>query len=102
LQARVPSGLTWAFGLVPIETLNHIIHQCLLNQHKNNWLLSNTLFVVLTIMGMMRKEYAHQTFVIPPLKCGEFDRQINILYGRMVAKDINMLCLFFKKPCLKK
>jgi hypothetical protein len=95
LQTRVPSSLTWAIGLVPIETLNHIIHQCLLNQHKKYWLLSIALFVALAIMGMMKKDHAHQTYVIPPLKCGEFDRQINILYGRMVAKVINMLCPFF-------
>jgi hypothetical protein len=94
LQARVLNNLTWAIGLVPIETLNHIIHQWLLNRHKKYWLLSNELFVALAMMGMVRKDHAHQTYVIPPLKCGEFDRQINVLYCKMVAKVINMLCPF--------
>jgi hypothetical protein len=49
----------------------------------------------LAIMGMMRKDHARQTYVIPPLKCREFDWQINILYSRMVAKVINM-CPFFR------
>ncbi len=73
LQTRVPSSVTWAIGLVPIETLNHIIHQCLFNRQKKYWLLSNALFVALAIMGMMRKDHARQTYVIPPLKCREFD-----------------------------
>jgi aconitase A len=41
--------------------------------NKKNWLLSNALFVALAIMGVMRKDHAHQTYVIAPLKCGEFD-----------------------------
>jgi hypothetical protein len=42
--------------------------------------LSNVLFVVLAIMGMMKKEYAHQ-IVVPPMQCGEFDQEIDIFYS---------------------
>jgi hypothetical protein len=38
------------------------------------------LFVVLAIMGMMKKEYAHQV-VVPPMQCGEFDQKIEIFYS---------------------
>jgi hypothetical protein len=34
LQVRVPNGLTWAIARTIIETLNPIVHQCLLNQHR--------------------------------------------------------------------
>jgi hypothetical protein len=31
LQAKVPNGLTWAIARIITETLNPIVHQCLLN-----------------------------------------------------------------------
>jgi hypothetical protein len=52
------------------------------------------LFVALAIMGTMRMEYDRQTDVVPPFQCGEFDQEIDILYGRMAAKVINVLCHF--------
>ncbi len=57
LQARVPNGLTWAITQVVTETLNPVVHQCLLNQRRRYWLLFNVLFVALTIMGTMRRKY---------------------------------------------
>jgi hypothetical protein len=36
-------------------------------------------------------EYDHQLMLFPPLQCGEFDQKIEILYGRMDVKVINVL-----------
>ncbi len=49
------------------------------------------MFVALAIMGTMRKEYAHQTTIVNALQCGEFDQEIEILYGRMVIEVIDVL-----------
>jgi hypothetical protein len=38
----------------------------------------------------MRREYAHQVVLLLPLQCGQFDQEIEILYGRM-DKVINVL-----------
>jgi len=45
-------------------------------------------------MGMMRKEYAHQTTIVLAQQCGEFDQEIEILYGRMVIEIIDVLHCF--------
>jgi len=45
-------------------------------------------------MGTMRKEYAHRTTIVPALQCGEFDQEIEILYGRMVIEVIDVLRCF--------
>lgn len=56
--------------------------------------LSNAWLTILEIMGTMKKEYAHQIIVVPPLQYGEFDQEIEILYGKMVVEVINVLCPF--------
>ncbi len=43
---------------------------------------------------MMKKEYARQSILVPPLQCGEFDQEIEILYSKMATKVINVTCLF--------
>ncbi len=94
LQARVPWGLTWAIVWAVTKTFHPIVHQCLLNQCKGYWLLSYALFTTLVIMRMMKKEYARQVILVPQLQCGEFDQKIEILYSKMAAKIINVMCLF--------
>jgi hypothetical protein len=39
-------------------------------------------------------EYDRQIDVGLPLQCGEFDQEIDILYGRMATTIINVLCHF--------
>ncbi len=57
----------------------------------------------MAIVGTMKKEYAHQTTIVPPLQYGEFDQEIEILYGKMVVEVINVLCHFlgFAKAFIK-
>jgi hypothetical protein len=90
LQTKVPWAIVW----VVTKILHPIVHQCLVNQCKGYWLLSNALFATLVIMRMMKKEYARQVILVPPLRCGEFDQKIEILSSKMAAKVINVMCLF--------
>jgi hypothetical protein len=83
-----------AITRVITETLHPIVHQCLLNQCKGYWFISNALFATLVFMRMMKKEYAHQAILVPPLQCGEFDQKIKNLYNKMVTKVINVMCPF--------
>ena len=43
LQARVPSGMTWATARTVTQTLNPVVQQCVLNQTRGYWLLSDAL-----------------------------------------------------------
>ena len=45
LQARVPSGMTWARTRTVTQTLNPVVRQCVLNQTRGYWLLSDALVV---------------------------------------------------------
>ncbi len=45
-------------------------------------------------MGTMRMKYDYRAPIVPPLQCGEFDKEFEILYGTMVAEVIDELCLF--------
>ncbi len=40
------------------------------------------------------REYVHRVVVVLPFQCGEIDQEIEILYGKMVTKVINVLCPF--------
>jgi hypothetical protein len=62
-----------------------------LNQRRGHWLLHDALFVVLAIMGTMRKEYACRVVIVLPFQCCEFDQKIKILYGKMATEVINVL-----------
>ncbi len=44
-------------------------------------------------MGTMTTEYVHRVIVVLPFQCGEIDQETEILYGKMVTKVINVLCL---------
>ncbi len=91
LQAKVLSGLTWDITRIVTETLNLVVHQCLLNQCKGYWLLFDALFATLAIMGTMKNEYAHWGAIVLPFQCGEIDQEIEIMYGKMVIEIINVL-----------
>ncbi len=40
------------------------------------------------------KEYACWVAVVPPLQCGQIDREIEIMYGKMATEVINVLHFF--------
>jgi hypothetical protein len=45
-------------------------------------------------MGTTKTKYDHWANIVPPYQCGEFDQEIEILYGNMVVEVINVLCHF--------
>jgi hypothetical protein len=51
LQARVLNGQTWAIVRTMIETLLHVVNQCILNQSNHFWLLSDALVYVFTLVS---------------------------------------------------
>ena len=44
LQARIPSGLTWAVAKAVTETLRPVVQQCILDQSHGYWLLNDALY----------------------------------------------------------
>lgn len=86
MQARVPTGLTWAIARAVTETLNPIVSQCVLNQTRGFWLLSDALAGALKLMVQMEAQQLARSSAEPPLECGDFDSELEILYGRMAGQ----------------
>jgi hypothetical protein len=62
-----------------------------LNQTKGFWLLSNVLFAAFSISTRLKAKYQARVVVNPPLVCGEFDQELEILYAKMGLEVINVL-----------
>lgn len=86
LQARVPTGLTWAIARAVTETLTPVVSQCVLNQTRGFWLLSDALAGALKLMVQMEAQQLAHNSIEPPLECSEFDSELEILYGRMAGQ----------------
>jgi hypothetical protein len=65
LQARVPSGLTWATARIVTETLNPVVEQCIMNQRR--WLLSEALVSAMIIYIKLIAVHNRREFANPPL-----------------------------------
>jgi hypothetical protein len=68
-----------------------MVKQCILNQTKRYWLLSNALFYTFSICSKMHREYQNRASLNSPLMCGEFDAKLEILYDRMALDVIDVL-----------
>ena len=95
LQARVPSGLTWAVAKAVTETLRPVMQQCILNQSRGYWLLSDALYAAFHISIHLQNEYDRRLLAVPTLRCGQMDSELQLLYGRMAFESIEVI-----KPCL--
>jgi hypothetical protein len=80
LQARVPTCLTWAIARAVTETLTPVVSQCVLNQTRGFWLLSDALARALKLMVQMKAQQFARNSIEPPLECSEFDSELKILY----------------------
>ncbi len=85
LQTWIPFGSTWA------QTLGLMVEQCILNKTRWYWLLSDVLSTTFSICIRMHKDYQVHTSLNPPLICGKLDVELEILYGKMAFKVINVL-----------
>jgi hypothetical protein len=90
----MPTGLTWAIARAVIETLNLVVSQCVVNQTRGYWLLSDAIAGVLKLIVQMEAKQLAQSSTEPPLECGEFDSEFEILYGRMAGQVVDVLRLF--------
>jgi hypothetical protein len=58
------------------ECLTPIVHQCIMNQTRGCWFLSNALKVAMTIVVHMQKECARRNAFQPhPFQCGTFEQK---------------------------
>jgi hypothetical protein len=62
-----------------------------MNKTKGYWLLSNALSTTFSIYITIHKDYQVHTSPNPPLMCGKLDAKLEILYGKMALKMINVL-----------
>ena len=63
----MPSGITWAIGRVVIDVLNSVVKQCVWNQSRGYWLLSDAMFGVISIARKFEAKYVKKVEVMPPL-----------------------------------
>jgi hypothetical protein len=50
LQGHVPSPQVWNIARVVVDTLAHVVQQCVLNQNQGYWLLSNALTSIISLV----------------------------------------------------
>ena len=67
LQARVPSGMTWATSRTVTQTLNLVVQQCVLNQTRGYWLLSYALAAAFHMSIELQVVHEQRSSVVPPL-----------------------------------
>ena len=97
LQARVPPKVTWAVTHVLTKILKHVVKQCILNQTRGYWLLSDALFVALTIYMRRCLELNHRQGTW--LQFCDFDVELEVLYGRMACEVTCVLYPFISFAC---
>lgn len=93
LQARVPDGLIWVDARALTETLNPVVEQCMLNQTRGFWLLSDALVSAMLISVKLQALSNRRASVDPPLQCGNQDSELDLLYGRMAGVAFTVLQL---------
>jgi hypothetical protein len=77
-----------------VDTLKLVVKQCVLNQTKGYWLLSDALNVAITIRMKLRVNYNHHVVQVPPLAYGTIDDELEILYGHIVVEKVGVLAPF--------
>jgi hypothetical protein len=54
LQGRVPSSQVWAIAQIVVDTLGHVVQQCVLNQSRGYWLLLDALVATISLVCQMQ------------------------------------------------
>ena len=96
LQARVPSGMTWATARTVTQTLNPVVQQCVLNQTRGYWLLSDALAAAFRMSIELQGVYDQCSSVVPPLQVGDFESEIEILKARMAKTTVDVMKPFLR------
>ena len=90
----MPTGVTWAVARTFTETLNPVVKQCVLNQTRGYWLLSDALAATLAISVELRAHVDHVSSMNPPLQHGDFDAELEILRAKMSLEAMIVMKLF--------
>ena len=101
----MPTGVTWAVARIVTETLNPVVKQCVLNQTRGYWLLSDALAAALAISVELGAHIDHLSNMNPPLQHGDFDSELEILRGKMSLEAMLVMrpfLLFTQTFMLKK
>jgi hypothetical protein len=91
LQACIPSGLTWAIARVVCDILNPVVEKCIMNQTRGFWLLSDALVSAMSISLKLQAKNNRREVAVPPLHVGDFDSQLEILYGCISKAGVQVL-----------
>lgn len=63
------------------DLFNPGVKQCILNQSRGYWLLSDVVFGAVSIVGKLGAKYIKKAIVMPPFVCGPTDSKLEILYA---------------------
>ena len=96
LQARVPSEMTWATARTVTQTLNPVVQQCVLNQTRGYWLLSDALAAAFRMSIELQGVYDQSSSVVPLLQVGDFESEIEILKARMAKTAVDVMKPFLR------
>jgi len=101
LQSRVPCGKTWVVARDVTKTFNPTMKQCVLNQTRKFWLLSNFSQATLIINVKLQTNVDCRVTVEPLLQCGNCRSKLKILYTRMATEAVKVLAtfIFFAQIC---
>ena len=68
-----------------------IAEHCILNQTRGFWLLSDALLSTMKISMKLQVESNRCEMHEPPLRCGEFDSELEIFYGQIAKTTTRVL-----------
>lgn len=70
------------------------MQECILNQTRGYWLLSDALVLAMMISKKLDEQQKDRLNIIPPLTCRDQDVELEILYGSMVGVREKIIQLF--------
>lgn len=94
LLLEVPSLETWAVAKAVTDALTPVLQQCVINQSKGYWLLSDALATALGLCIQLHKVQIEKGMVSPKLETGNFESELEVLQARMMSEVINALAPF--------
>jgi hypothetical protein len=70
------------------DILNPVVEKCIMNQTRGFWLLSDALVSAMSISVKLQAESNRCEAAVPPLQVGDFDSELEILYGRIAKAGV--------------
>jgi hypothetical protein len=76
---------------VVCDILNPVVEKCIMNQTRGFWLLSDALVSAMSISVKLQAKSNRCEAAVPPLQVGDFDSELEILYGRISKAGVQVL-----------